>query len=220
MGLFFIPIYRNKFTLKPIAANRRHYYPGGMWYKDIYPFDNSYETGNISKTHIDMLDPKYPKICPHCHGNNGRMQKECRDLYCFTCGWRDSLYFDNKVNKFIKWVERREDLYGEPNLLTNEEIERKEKHNLESKLFKRAKRAKGEMPPVDKKRKNELSRQRRKILTQDPFYRKGCNEYQKEWRSKVRNKERINGYQREYRSRARNKETVMAGYCKEGKKDV
>ncbi len=94
--------------------------PPGYWYVPVhYVYPEPYETGGITKTHIDILDPKHPHICPHCQGNSARLQREGDDLYCFTCGWRDSQYFNIKFKSFLEWVVKREQEYGSPRLLSD-----------------------------------------------------------------------------------------------------
>jgi len=86
-----------------------------------YKYPKPYVTNDITRTYHEVLDISRPKICPHCNGNHAGLQGEGFDLYCFSCGWREAAYFNNKLFRFIKWIEKREKKYGSPILLTNHE---------------------------------------------------------------------------------------------------
>lgn len=104
-------------------GERVHYklwYHGECFYNPWYSYPEPYEQpyGAYSQS-VEHLDPLHPKVCPHCHNNSASLQRDFDDLFCFTCGWRDAGHFNQRLNDFIRWVIKREKMFGSPTLLSD-----------------------------------------------------------------------------------------------------
>lgn len=162
-----------------------------------YYYPEPYTSGEIVNRHIATLDPKNPRLCPHCKNNSASLQAENNDLYCLLCGWRDCEYFNVGLNRFIARVLRREKIIGAPVLLSKRELLDKkwnkegydrhrterlirqrdynEKHKEEIKAYKRR------WGLENKQLLNELNRR----------YRQEHPERYKLWQKKWREKEKL-----------------------------
>ena len=87
-----------------------------------YASDIPYED-NSPKRKSEIWNPLRPHICPHCRGNNARLQREANHLYCIVCGWRESEFFNPRLKKFVRWIERLEKKNGTPMLISDKEKE-------------------------------------------------------------------------------------------------
>lgn len=74
--------------------------------ESYYEHPDSYLNGGITRKEVEKLDKYHPNICPHCHGNSGRMCVDELDLYCFICGWRDARRYDIRTIRFIANMKR------------------------------------------------------------------------------------------------------------------
>lgn len=126
------------------------------WARDIF-ISSPYETGGIARVFHETLDPSNPTICPHCNGNNARLLKEGRDLYCLICGWRESQYFNEKLNNLIKWLIGRERRFGAPILLSDSETPRNSREVEKVKLRKYRNNHKDDAREYNKRYREEHS---------------------------------------------------------------
>ena len=166
-----------------------------FWYK--YPY-KSYESNDIKVTRIPEIDPKKPWQCPRCRG---LLAKDGADAHCWVCGYFNFFYFDIKVLKFIAWVERREQVYGAPELLSNAEVkvieDNRERANSYYSEHSEEKKARQKQDRVLNPEKTKAIEDRYYQTHKDEHYRRG-----REWREK--NKEKVREYRRDYMRRRRN----------------
>ena len=80
------------------------YWIGGRetWFSQYYAKPGDYTRGEVhtDKSELNEVDPSH---CPHCNSNHSMWaMQDGDDLYCWQCGWRDSLYFNKRVSGYIK----------------------------------------------------------------------------------------------------------------------
>jgi len=81
------------------------------WFSQYYAKPGDYLRGefNTIRPELNEADPSH---CPHCNSNHSMWaMRDGDDLYCWQCGWRDSFYFNKRLNEFLKmnlpqfWIE-------------------------------------------------------------------------------------------------------------------
>lgn len=137
----------------------------------------------------DKLDETEPRRCPHCGSNHASLMVERYDYYCFICGWRESEFFNHRLNELHIWEYTR--------LLAYEK--RKEKYRNRM----RAIREQG----LEKKRTPEQQSKSYQKWVSKPKNRKKKDDYNREYQSRPEVKERMRIYMRE--RRARKKEALV-----------